>query len=149
MSTVLGIDGPIGGSFSDLYRYNRDGKAHTGYVTRFLAVDPGQANFYRLIIRRAGQKPLVTFGSFKAMFQLWLELGCGEKKSGQPAPVTGFATIVPVKEGKTSELVASINGAHRQNVMNADLAISANVEDVLEAWDWTQRIGWKADVKAA
>jgi len=148
MSTVLGIDGPIGGSFSDLYRYNRNGKAHTGYVTRFLAIDPGQANFYRLVLRRSGQRPLITTGSFKAMFQLWLELGCGEKKNGQ-TPVTAFATIIPVKEGKTCELVASADGAHRKNILNADLAISANVEDVLEAWDWTQRIGWKADVKAA
>jgi hypothetical protein len=156
---IVGVDGPVG--WTDHYGV-RGVRGHVSVYKpgAIVATDLSSPKFYKLLVRNGRGRPIVATGSFASVFQLYLELGLGEKLvDGSFPKKCDFASINPVILGREgdgrvrlagdSNLFASRRGEHRKNLLAADLAITAPLEHVVEAWDALNRVGWKADLQVA
>jgi len=154
--TLLGVDGPIG--WTDHYTTRRGVRGSNTIFKpdAIVAVDLSVPRFYKLTVKggRAGlgrhSRPIVATGSFHAMWELWKHLGIsdGQMEEGSLPKKADYASISPVS-GKGSNLFASRGGEHRENLLAADLVMTAGVEDVLDAWAELSRFGWKANIQVA
>jgi len=154
--TLLGVDGPIG--WTDHYTTRRGVRGSNTIFKpdAIVAIDLSVPRFYKLTVKggRAGlgrhSRPIVATGSFHAMWELWKHLGLsdGQMEEGSLPKKADYASISPVS-GKGSNLFASRGGEHRENLLAADLVMTAGIEDVLDAWAELSRFGWKANIQVA